>query len=114
MIPQPRGPDDPGGPNIEWFRLGVVDPRKFDPYLFNPDHPANQSKAKGWSDTFGIGRGDGLFLELLIRDQLRRATIVEIEPRSHREDPRKATRKWELSIPEFEVPDRRSAPVVTV
>lgn len=86
-----------------------MDPRKFDLYLFNPDHPANQSKAKGWSDTFGIGKEDGLFVERLIRDQLDRAKVVEIESRSHREDPRKVTRKWELSIPEFEVPDRRPA-----
>ncbi len=114
IIPQPRGPDDPDGPNIEWFRLGVVDPRKFDPYLFNPDHPANQSKAKGWSNTFGIGKGDGPLLELLIREQLDQADIMEGEASLHQEDPSMATRKWELEIPRFNVPNRRPAFVVTV
>lgn len=91
-----------------------MDPDKFDAYLFNSDHPANQSKSKGWRDTFGIGPGDGPLLERLIREQLRKADIVETESRVVGEAPREVTRKWALSIPEFGVPGRRPGRVVTV
>jgi len=113
---RPKGPGDPEGPDHEWFRHGTVDESKFDPYLFNPDHPANQSKAKGWRDTFGLGQGDGSLLERLIRAQLVKAEIEETRSRVLREDEsgkREVIRKWELAIPEFEVPGRRSARVVT-
>jgi hypothetical protein len=75
-----------------------VDQRKFDPYLFNPDHPANQGKAKGWRDVFGIGMGDGPLLDRLIREQLDRA---QIEERGTVVVSGESVRAWELVIPEF-------------
>ncbi len=111
-----KRPDEPDGPDHEWFRRAKVDPKKFDLYLLNPDHPANQSKAKGWRETFGIGSGDGPLLERLIREQLDKAEIKETESRTSSGEAsgeRRVTRKWELSIPEFEVPGRRPALVVT-
>lgn len=113
---RPKGPDDPEGPDHEWFQRGTVEENKFDPYLFNPGHPANQSKARGWQRTFGLGPGDGPLLERLIRDQLVKAEIEETEPRTVREDisgRRRIARKWALTIREFEVPGRRPARVVT-
>ncbi|MBA3424177.1 MAG: DUF6883 domain-containing protein [Rubrobacteraceae bacterium] len=77
-----------------------MDQNKFDPYLFNPGHPANQSKARGWQRTFGLGPGNGPLLERLIREQLVKAEIEETEPRALREDisgRRRIARKWEIT-----------------
>lgn len=113
---RPKGPNDPEGPNNEWFRRGTVDESKFDPYLFDPDHPANQSKARGWRNTFGLGQGNGPLLERLIREQLVKAEIEETRSRVLRGDASgrgEVIRKRELVIPEFEVPGRRPVRVVT-
>ena len=104
------GSEEPG---IEWFRSGTFDPNKFDPYLFNPDHPADQGKAEGWREVFDIGRGDGLLLQGLIRKQLDQATIVEQKPTVFGGEPHQVARRWELLIPEFRGPNGNVAPVLT-
>jgi hypothetical protein len=43
----PLGPDEPNGPNHGGFRRGTVDPRKWDAYLFDPDHPQDEGKDDG-------------------------------------------------------------------
>ncbi|MBA3490770.1 MAG: hypothetical protein H0T55_01660 [Rubrobacteraceae bacterium] len=110
----PLGPDNPGGPNHEWFRRGAVDPRKWDAYLFDPNHPQNEGKAKGWLDTFGVGKGDGPRVERAIREQLDQAEIVEVDAAQHAEVPGRRSRKWNLIIARFAMPGRRPAPVLTV
>lgn len=107
---EPLGPHDPGGPNHAWFRSATFDPNKFDPYLFDDDHVANQGKAKGWRDVFGIGTGDGPLLERLIKEQLEQAEIEEKQPRAV--EGREVLR-WELVIPEFRGPNGNFAPVLT-
>jgi len=56
-----------------------MDRRKFSEYLFVADLPENKGKAEGWRRVFGLGEatGDEERAELLIREQLRRATIEE-------------------------------------
>jgi hypothetical protein len=83
-----------------------MDPRKFELYLFDPDHPQNEGKAEGWRRVFGLGLGDAEVAERLIREQIDRAEIVEQEPRGR-------YRRWELLIPEFVGPNGNDAPLLT-
>lgn len=103
----PLGPDDPGGPNAEWFREGRVDPRKFESYLFDPNHVANRGKAEGWRRIFGLGPGDAATAERLIKEQLDQGTPQERARAA-------GTRMFELVIPRFEGPNGNVAQVVTV
>jgi hypothetical protein len=53
-----KEPDEPGGPNHEWFCRGTIDRRKFSEYLFVARHPFNRGKAEGFRRVFGLGPGD--------------------------------------------------------
>ena len=106
---EPLGPNDPGGPNHEWFRRGRIDSRKFSEYLFVARHLGNLGKAEGWSRVFGLGSGDEETAAGLLRGQLGRAAIEEIETLT-RDD--RTFRRWELLIPDFEV-NGRVAPLLT-
>jgi len=103
---RPVGPDDPGGPDHGWFRQGTIDLRKFERYLFDPDHPQNEGKAEGWRKVFVLGPGDALAAERLIREQIDQAEIVEQEPKGR-------YRWWELLIPDCVGPNGNDAPLLT-
>lgn len=107
------GPGGPEEPDIEWSRSGTIDPNKFDPYLFNPEHPQNQDKARLWRSFFDVGQGDGPLLERLIKEQLDQAAIEERGSVIFSEDPPRVARRWELVIPRFEVPNGNVASVLT-
>lgn len=103
---RPVGPDGPGGPDHGWFRQGTIDLRKFERYLFDPEHPQNEGKAEGWRKVFGLGPGDAVVAERLIREQIDQAEIVEQEPKGR-------YRRWELLIPDCVGPNGNVAPLLT-
>ena len=110
---EPLGPDDPRGPNHEWFRRAIIDPAKFERFLFVPEHPQNRGKAEGWRRVFGLGPGDAALVARLIRGQLERAPIEEVEPQDVIEHPGMRVRRWRLVIPDFRGPNGNVAPLVT-
>jgi hypothetical protein len=101
-----KGPDEPGGPNHEWFRRGTIDRRKFSEYLFVARHPFNRGKAEGFKRVFGLGPGDEELVECLIREQLGSAPIEEGPSR-------RGYRRWELAVPNCEGPNSNVAPLLT-
>ena len=107
--------EPPDKPPVEWFAGGVVDPRKFDEFLLSPTHPVGKHKLRLWCSVFGIGQGDGVLLEGLIRDMLvaSQADPEEQPKKEAWEDPSKIVRRWEVVIPRFEGPNGNVGPVLT-
>ncbi len=67
-------------PSGSWFATGTIDPRKFTDYLLSPTHPEGRHKLRLWSAVFGIGEGDAVLLESLIREQIPAGIVTERKP----------------------------------
>jgi hypothetical protein len=104
----------PESPSVVWFRSGTISFTKLEHYILSPLHPTGQHKARLWRSVFGLEPGQGLLLARLIFDQLAQVeAIEETQPKVHREDPRRLTRRFTLDIPRFKGPNGNVAPVRT-
>ncbi len=95
-------------PSGSWFATGTIDPRKFTDYLLSPTHPEGRHKLRLWSVVFGIGEGDAVLLESLIREQIPAGVVTERSPSAY-------LRRFEVLIPDFttQVIAPNAAPVIT-
>ena len=92
-------------PPASWFASGEIKRQKFDAYMLSPTHSEGKHKLRLWESIFGIGVGDGAYLEQLIREQVVHGVVSERAPR---ED----TRRFGVMIEDFKGPSGRG-PVLT-